>query len=75
MDLVEAQTDLLGHPDERHPPDHVAGVAALAAVGPLGVDEALGLVEAQGGGCHPGALGQRADREGRVHIATLLDLK
>ena len=30
-DLLQAQADLLGHPDERHPAQHVAVVAALAA--------------------------------------------
>src|SRR6185503_10062293 len=51
-DLVEAQADLLRDPDERHPAQRVAGVAALAAVGSGRVDEALGFVEAQRRGGH-----------------------
>ena len=40
LDLVEAQADPLGGPDERHAAQHVAGVAALVAGGALGGDQA-----------------------------------
>ena len=46
-DVVQAQADLLGDAHERHAPQRVAVVAALAAARALGVDQALGLVEAQ----------------------------
>jgi hypothetical protein len=60
-DLVEAQPDLLGDADERDPPNDVTRVTALAAGGPGGVDQALGLVEAQGGVGDPCALAECAD--------------
>ena len=63
-DVVEAQPDLLGNPYERDPPDGVTGVPALAAVGPGGVDETLGLVEADRGGvADPGPFAHGTDGE------------
>ena len=46
-DLVQAEADLLGDAHERDAPQRVAVVAALTAARALGVDQALGLVEAQ----------------------------
>ncbi len=46
-DLVQVQPDALGRPDERNPAKDLAPVPSLATLGALGLDEALGFVEAQ----------------------------
>ena len=53
----------LGDPDERDPAQRVPGVAALVAGGSAAVDEALCLVEVQGGHGDAGACGQLTDGE------------
>src|SRR6185312_9230787 len=63
--LVQAQAHLLGGPDERDPPEHGPGVAALPAGGALGDDQPELLVVAQRGGGHPGAAGEFADGQAR----------
>ena len=64
-DVVEAQPDLLGDAHERDPPDRVAGVAPLAAGRAGGVDQPLGLVEAQRRRGDAGAAAEIADRQAR----------
>ena len=64
--------DLLRNPHERHPAQRLAGEAALAAVGPGGVDEALGLVEAEGRGRDPGPVAHRADRQLELHAIEVI---
>ena len=68
-DLVQRQADLLGDPDERDPTQRVTGVAPLPTRRAGRVDEALGLVVAQGRRRDPGPLAQRTDRQLRVHVA------
>lgn len=62
-DLVEAKAHLLGHADERHPPDGVAGKATVSGGRAGGVDQPLGFVVPQGGGRHAGPGAQGADGE------------
>ena len=48
-DRGERDADALRGPDERDPAQRVPGVAALVARGAAAADQALGLVEVQGG--------------------------
>ncbi len=69
LHVGERDPEALGHRDQRHPTEHVPGVAALVARGALGGDEAEVLVEAEGGRGDARAAGHLADREqlaGRV---------
>ena len=52
-------------------PQHVAVETALVAFAAVGVDEALGLVEAQRRRRDAGALAQGPDREGLLHASTV----
>ena len=66
-DFGQAQAHLLGDADERDPADRVARVAALAPRGPVGVDQALGLVEPERRRRDAGAVAQLADGQLVVH--------
>src|SRR3954451_22298824 len=63
-DLLQAQADPLRGPDEGHPAQGGAGIAALVPAGPLGMDQALVLVVAQGRGGDPRPGGDLTDRQG-----------
>jgi hypothetical protein len=60
-DQRERDADRLGGADERDPAQRRAVIAALVAGGAAAVDEALALVEAQGGRGDAAAFGQFAD--------------
>ncbi len=70
-DLVEAQAHPLADADDGDAAQHVVPVAALRARAPLGLDQALAFVEAQGRSRHPRSRGHRPDREPPFHIVPL----
>ena len=60
-DLVQGQPDSLGDPDEGHPPDGVPVELTLAAGAPLGADQAVTLVEPEGGDADARPVGDLPD--------------
>lgn len=62
-DLRQAETDALCHADEADAADHVGRVPAVPRRGSFGTDEALVLVEPEGGGREPTSIGHLADGE------------
>ena len=62
-DLVEAESDLLCDPDERDPPERIAGEAPLVAVRSRRVEQPFGFVEPQRGRRDTGPLAQGSDRQ------------
>ena len=61
-DVLQTEADALGHLDERQPPQHAAGILAMAATRADGSDQPAILVEAKRRDAYPGG-GDSADRE------------
>ena len=69
-DRFESESELLGHPDEREPPQLLPPVPPPATDPPGGVDQAAFLVVAQRRGSDPDPPGCFPDRDQLIHASS-----